>query len=53
MQTKVCCGMPMNYHEVFGIRIYVCAHRSHHPVLYLNLNTGECVSDEELEWHEG
>jgi hypothetical protein len=47
-----CCGLNMNYREVFGIRIYTCDHRSHHPEIFENLYTGERVSDETLEWHE-
>ena len=45
-----CCGLPMNYQEVFGIRIYACSYRSHHPSVYVNLNTGQMKTDEEIEW---
>ena len=45
---KTCCGMPMSYYEVFGIRVYHCQLR-HHPVIYENLRTGEERTDEDLE----
>lgn len=48
-----CCGLPMNWREVFGIRIYTCDHRSHHPEIYVNLYTGQEISDEHMEWHDG
>lgn len=48
-----CCGLPMNYREVFGIRIWTCDHRSHHPEIFENLYTGQHISDEHLEWHDG
>ena len=51
-ETRKCCGIPMNYREVFGIRLWTCDHRSHHPMLIENLYTGVVVSDETLEWHE-
>jgi hypothetical protein len=51
-ETRKCCGLPMNYREVFGIRLWTCDHRSHHPMIIENLYTGQTVSDEELEWHE-
>jgi hypothetical protein len=40
----------MQYAEVYGIRVYMCLYRSHHPVIYRNLVTGEQVSDEQLTW---
>lgn len=48
-----CCGIPMDYQEVFGIRRYQCRHRGHHPAIYVNLNTGERVSGEDLRWLGG
>jgi hypothetical protein len=51
--TEKCCGMPMNYQEVFGIRRYECRHRAHHPAIYVNLNTGQRASDEELPYLAG
>lgn len=49
---RKCCGLPMNYREVFGIRIWTCDHRAHHPEIFENLYTGQTVIDTELEWHE-
>ena len=40
--------MPMSYYEIFGIRVYNCQLR-HHPVIYVNLQTGEERTDEDLE----
>lgn len=55
---KTCCGMPMFTMEVFGVRLYQCPHRSHHPLIFRNLNTGEermekydpSDPDDRLEW---
>lgn len=47
---RECCGQPMSYQEVFGIRIYHCIMR-HHTVFYENLQTGEIKSDEQLMTH--
>ena len=43
----------MNYQEVFGIRRYQCRHRSHHPAIYVNLNTGERIDEEDLPYLGG
>jgi len=54
--ARECCGMPMNTLEIFGIRIYQCHHRSHHPMIFQNMNTGEILvesygdNDGGLEW---
>ena len=48
--APACCGMPMIYQEFFGVRRYQCDHRAHHPAIYVNLNTGEQVIDEDLPW---
>jgi hypothetical protein len=46
----------MNTLDIFGIRIYQCMHRSHHPMIFRNLNTGEVLhesygpEDGGLEW---
>lgn len=45
-----CCGQPMIYQEFFGVRRYQCDHRAHHPAIYVNQNTGERVTDEDLPW---
>lgn len=47
--------------DVFGVRLYRCMHRGHHPLVIANLNTGEEVTetyrdgDGGLEWtsHSG
>ena len=46
--AETCCGFPMAYQEVFGIRRYQCWYRSHHPAVWVNLNTGERVTDDGL-----
>jgi hypothetical protein len=46
------CGLPMRYQEVFGIRVWYCAHRSYHEVIFENLYTGQRVGDDELEMHD-
>lgn len=51
--AEKCCGIPMDWQEVFGVRRYQCRHRSHHPAIYVNLNTGERVSDEGLPYLGG
>jgi hypothetical protein len=43
--ARECCGMSMNTLEIFGIRIYQCYHRSHHPMIFHNLNTGEVFAE--------
>lgn len=42
----------MVYLDVFGIRIYHCTYRGHHPAVYLNLSTGERVPEEALRWQK-
>lgn len=42
---KKCCGLPMNTLEVFGIRIYSCSYRGHHPMIFQNLSTGEELTE--------
>ena len=43
---KECCGLPMIMEiEVFGIRRFVCQHRGHHPVIYVNTGSGEEMWD--------
>jgi hypothetical protein len=34
VSTVSCCGFPMIYYEVFGIRIYSCAYRGHHDRVF-------------------
>jgi hypothetical protein len=51
--AEACCGIPMDHQEVFGVRRYECRHRSYHPAIYVNLNTGERVSDENLPYLGG
>jgi hypothetical protein len=41
MTDRTCCGMPMSTLEVFGVRLYRCMHRGHHPLVFRNLSTGE------------
>jgi hypothetical protein len=54
--TRECCGLPMSTLDVFGVRLYRCMHRSHHPLIFRNLNTGEELTesysdgDSGLEW---
>lgn len=48
-KTPKCCGLPMSYKEVFGIRIYSCEYRGHHDQIFENLYTGEQVSEKDLE----
>jgi len=53
---KECCGLPMLTLDVFGIRLFRCMHRGHHPLVIANLSTGEEVTetyrdgDGGLEW---
>ena len=53
---KECCGLPMQTLDVFGIRLFRCMHRGHHPLVFRNLSTGEEVTEEDepgdggLEW---
>jgi hypothetical protein len=53
---KECCGLPMSTLDVFGIRLFRCMHRGHHPLVIANLSTGEEVAescrdgDGGLEW---
>ncbi len=42
----------MVYIEFFGVRRYSCDHRAHHPAIYVNLYTGEHVSDDSLPCQE-
>lgn len=43
--VKKCCGLPMSTLDVFGIRLFRCAHRPHHPVIFRNLATGEELTE--------
>lgn len=57
-KALTCCGLPMRYQDIFNVRRYECDHRSHHPVVYVNLATGERIADEAgygpsvIPWHE-
>lgn len=42
---KKCCGLPMGTLEVFGVRLYRCMYRSHHPLVFRNLATGEELTE--------
>ena len=48
----------MKYQDIWNVRRYQCDHRSHHPVVYVNLATGERITDEAgygpsvIPWHE-
>lgn len=46
--------MPMKYQDIFSIRRYECPHRSYHPAVYVNLATGDRITDEAgvIPWHE-
>lgn len=43
--ARLCCGLPMSTLDVFGIRLYRCSYRPHHPVIFRNLNTGEELTE--------
>lgn len=45
-----CCGTDMYYAEVFGIRIYKCMYRSHHPMVFVRQSDGEAISEDDLHW---
>jgi hypothetical protein len=47
IMQKTCCGGKMVYQDIFGVRRYQCYYRDHHPVLYVNLTTGEMLVDED------
>jgi hypothetical protein len=42
------CDSLMTYQEVFGIRRYQCAHRLHHPAVWVRVDTGERITDDDL-----
>jgi hypothetical protein len=48
----------MIYQDIWNVRRLQCDHRSHHPVVYVNLATGERLVDEAgygpsvILWHE-
>jgi hypothetical protein len=56
--AETCCGRPMKYQDIWNVRRYQCDHRSHHPVVYVNLATGGRITDEAgygpsvIPWHE-
>ncbi len=56
-EPNTCCGLPMIYQDIWNVRRYQCQHRSHHPVIYVNLATGETLVDEDgygprvIPWH--
>lgn len=41
----------MMYQEFFGVRRYQCAYRARHAAIYVNQQTGERVTDDELPWN--
>jgi hypothetical protein len=45
-----CCGAPMEIWvaDVFGVRVFRCTHRPHHPVFFRQLATGRQVGEEDL-----
>jgi len=47
-----CCGFPMQYQEIFGIRRYECYYRPHHPVTYVNLATNQVIIDKSLPYQQ-
>lgn len=47
---KECCGHPMSILDVFGVRLYRCMYRSHHPLIFRNLSTGEELIE---SYHDG
>lgn len=49
-QEFTCCGMPMKWQVFFGIRMYVCNYRDHHPRFFVNEQTGLILRDEDLPW---
>ncbi len=44
---ETCCGMDMDHEDHWGVRRYTCPYRSHHPVIWVNLNTGERIKEED------
>lgn len=50
-EMQYCCGLPMVYHEVFGIRIYQCDYRPGHERRYLSLISGLFIHEFHLEDH--
>ena len=44
---KTCCGQPMIYQDIFNVRRWQCQYRPHHPVIYVNMATGETLADED------
>jgi hypothetical protein len=43
-----CCGLPMTYREVFGIRVFACELRDH-PRLYVKGD--QAISEDDLPVH--
>lgn len=43
----MCCGLPMAYLDVFGIRVWSCTYR-HHPQVFENLQTGQRIRETKL-----
>jgi hypothetical protein len=56
VSERECCGLPMSTLDIFGVRLYRCMHRGHHPLVFRNLNTGEELTEQYrdddggLEW---
>jgi hypothetical protein len=46
--TLDCCGIPMNYREVLGIRVYDCVLRNH-PRVYVKGD--QVIREEDLDVH--
>ena len=49
--VEMCCGMPMKFQEVFGIRRYECDYRAHHEAVYVNLKTGQRIRENAIPLH--
>lgn len=45
VSERECCGLPMSTLDVFGVRLYRCMYRGHHPLVFRNLNTGEELAE--------
>lgn len=46
----ICCGQPMSYIDVYGVRIYRCVHRDSHEFIFKQLSTGYTSTEFDYTW---
>ncbi len=51
-EAETCCGFPMIFQDIWGVRRYACQYRAHHQQVFVNLVTGERTLSDDVPWQE-